>query len=133
MNPLRLLWSFYGRIGRLEFLSGLLLNLALAVAARAALAHFAAELPPHQPGEPPDPTIALATLPAVASFIWASLALMVKRFHDIGKTGWFSVVLIVPLFGLIAIIFLLVARGDDYDNAYGPTRSAASLPPPIRL
>src|SRR6058998_2851811 len=118
MNPLKLLWSFYGRIGRLEFLGSLLLNLALAVAARAALAHFAAEQPPHQPGEPPDPTIALATLPAIALFIWASLALMVKRFHDIGKTGWFSVVLIVPLFGLIAIIFLLVARGDDYDNPY---------------
>jgi uncharacterized membrane protein YhaH (DUF805 family) len=123
MNPIKLLWSFYGRIGRLGYLGGLLLNLSLAAAAIAALIYLGQGQPKPPPGAPPDPLIYIF-IPGFILFTWAKLALAAKRFHDLGKSGWLSLVLFIPLFGLIAIIFLLVARGDDYDNQYGLSRSS---------
>jgi uncharacterized membrane protein YhaH (DUF805 family) len=123
MNPLKLLWSFYGRIGRLAYLGGLLLNLSLAVAVIAALVYLGKDHPKPPPGGPLDPLVYFL-IPGFILFTWAKFALAAKRFHDIGKSGWLSLVLVIPLVGLIAIIFLLVARGDDYDNQYGPTRSS---------
>jgi uncharacterized membrane protein YhaH (DUF805 family) len=62
-------------------------------------------------------------IPSFALFAWAKFALAAKRIHDLGKSGWISLVMIIPAFGLIAVIVLLVVRGDDYDNQYGPARS----------
>jgi uncharacterized membrane protein YhaH (DUF805 family) len=123
MNPVKLLWSFYGRIGRLGYLGGLLLNLSFAAAAIAALIYLGQEQPKPLPWGPPDPFVYIF-IPGFVLFTWAKLALAAKRFHDLGKSGWLSLVLFIPLFGLIAIIFLLVAPGDDYGNRYGPTRSS---------
>src|SRR5689334_2292482 len=123
MNPVKLLWSFYGRIGRLVYLGGLLLNLSFAVAAIAALIYLGQEQPKPPPEGPPDPFVYIF-IPGFILFAWAKLALAAKRFHDLGKSGWLSLVLFIPLFGLIAVIFLLVAPGDDYDNQYGLSRSS---------
>ena len=118
MNPLKLLWSFYGRIGRLAYLGGLLLNLVLAGAAFAALVHFGQG---QTPGEP-HPAVVLIFIFGFLVFTWAKFALAAKRLHDLGKSGWISLVLIIPLVGLIAVIFLLCASGDAFDNQYGPAR-----------
>jgi uncharacterized membrane protein YhaH (DUF805 family) len=125
MNPIKLLWSFYGRIGRLGYLGGLLLNLSLAVAAIAALIYLGQEQPKPPPGRALDPFVYIA-IPGFILFTWAKLALAAKRFHDLGKSGWLGLVLFIPLFGFIAVIFLLVAPGDDYDNQYGLSRSSGS-------
>jgi len=58
---------------------------------------------------------------------------MAKRLHDLGMSGWLSLVLIVPIFGIMGLLILHFPRGDDYDNAYGPVqRKAAPLPQPSR-
>ena len=127
MNPLKLLWSFYGRIGRTAYLGGLLLNLVWAGAAFAALVYIDQG---RTPGETPHP-LQYILIPGFVLFTWAKFALASKRLHDLGKSGWISLVLIIPLFGLIAVIFLLCASGDAFDNAYGPARRQASpLPQP---
>ena len=126
MNPLKLLWSFYGRIGRGVYLGGLLLNIAWAGAVIAALVYLERGRPTPAPEGPIDPLIYIV-LPGFILFTWAKLALAAKRFHDLGKSGWLSLVLAIPLFNLIAVIFLLFARGDDYDNQYGPARSTGPL------
>ena len=132
MNPVKLLWSFYGRIGRRAYVGGLLLNLALAGAAIAAVVYLGKDRPRAEPGGPLDPLVAYIVLPGFLLFSWAKLALAAKRLHDLGKSGWICLVLFIPLFGLIAVIFLLFARGDDYDNAYGPARRATAHLEPAR-
>lgn len=121
LNPLKLLWSFHGRIGRLSYLGGLSLNLGWAGAAIAALFYLADG---RTAGEPPHPAMLPILIAGFALFTWAKLALAAKRLHDLGKSGWISLVLIIPAFGLIAVVFLLVARGDDDHNQYGPARLA---------
>jgi uncharacterized membrane protein YhaH (DUF805 family) len=126
MNPFQLLWSFDGRIGRTAYAGGLLLNLLLMIIAVAivqdlnrgwglASSRLQGYLPP--------------SLAVIVFFIWADLALAAKRFQDLGNNGKFSLLLLVPGVGLIFIVILLVARGQDKDNCYGPAPSTSDLAP----
>ncbi len=49
-----------------------------------------------------------------------SLAVMIRRLHDIGKSGWWWLISIIPLIGPIWLIVLLATRSDPGDNKYGP-------------
>jgi len=48
------------------------------------------------------------------------LALIVRRMHDIGKSGWFYLVRFVPVIGGIWILVLLCTEGNFGSNEYGP-------------
>lgn len=51
--------------------------------------------------------------------IFFILSLTARRFHDIGESGWFSLLMIVPYVGLIVCVFLIIMRGIDGENNYG--------------
>jgi len=119
MNPFKLLWSFHGRIGRGAYAGGLLLNLAWASAAAVGLIYLGRDEmlqahPSLQLGSLAIPLITLLTgALAITLFIWAKCGLMAKRLHDLGHRGWTCLVVFIPVINVIAIISLLVARGDD--------------------
>jgi uncharacterized membrane protein YhaH (DUF805 family) len=46
----------------------------------------------------------------------------IRRLHDINKSGWLMLLLIIPLVNLIFMIYLLLARGTDGANRFGPVR-----------
>jgi uncharacterized membrane protein YhaH (DUF805 family) len=58
--------------------------------------------------------------------LWVSLAVAVKRYHDRNKSGWWILIVFVPLIGhlwyLIECGFL---RGTPGPNSYGPDPLAA--------
>ncbi|PXY40066.1 DUF805 domain-containing protein [Flavobacterium cheongpyeongense] len=47
------------------------------------------------------------------------LALIVRRMHDIGKSGWFYLVRFIPVIGGIWILVLLCTEGNYGENNYG--------------
>lgn len=49
-----------------------------------------------------------------------SLAVGVRRLHDIGKSGWMMLVGIIPLIGAIWLLVLLVTDSNPGENQYGP-------------
>ncbi|RCW91640.1 DUF805 domain-containing protein [Winogradskyella arenosi] len=49
-----------------------------------------------------------------------SLAVAVRRLHDVGKSGWFYLISLIPLIGGIWLIILFATEGDHGANAYGP-------------
>ena len=49
-----------------------------------------------------------------------SLAVIVRRLHDIGKSGWFYFVSLIPFIGSIWLIILFATEGDKGPNQYGP-------------
>ena len=53
-----------------------------------------------------------------------SIAIGVRRLHDIGKSGWWLLISFVPLIGAIWLIILMVKEGDHGNNAYGPDPKA---------
>jgi uncharacterized membrane protein YhaH (DUF805 family) len=48
--------------------------------------------------------------------------LIIKRLHDVDHNGRICLVLLIPVVDVIAAISLLIAKGDDFDNPYGPGR-----------
>ena len=43
----------------------------------------------------------------------------VRRLHDTGKSGWWYLISLVPIIGVILLIIWFVKEGDSHDNLYG--------------
>mgnify|MGYP001467272326 CR=1 FL=1 len=65
----------------------------------------------------------LYTIGALAHFI-PGLAVVVRRLHDVGKSGWFYLIALIPFIGIIWLLVLMCTDGDKGDNAYGPDPKA---------
>ena len=49
-----------------------------------------------------------------------SLAVTVRRMHDLGKSGWSVLISFIPLVGPIWFLVLLATEGEHGENYYGP-------------
>lgn len=47
------------------------------------------------------------------------LAVSVRRLHDIGKSGWMLLVVLIPVIGTIWLIILFATEGTTESNEYG--------------
>ena len=54
----------------------------------------------------------LATIPA-------SITVMIRRMHDLGKSGWMCLILIIPLLGALVFLYWTVSDGQPHANDYG--------------
>lgn len=52
------------------------------------------------------------------------IAVVIRRLHDTGKSGWWILLSFIPLIGTIWLLILLVTAGDEGPNAYGPDPKA---------
>jgi len=43
-----------------------------------------------------------------------------RRFNDVDRTGWWSVLLMVPFLNFFVSLYLMFAGGTEGDNEYGP-------------
>lgn len=50
---------------------------------------------------------------------WISIAAHVKRFHDLGHTGWLILLSLVPLVNFACLIWMGFVRGDIGANRFG--------------
>ena len=48
-----------------------------------------------------------------------SISILVRRLHDVNKSGWFYWIALIPIIGAIWLIVLLVKEGTNGENAYG--------------
>lgn len=72
-------------------------------------------------GESPTPLYGLfVVLGLIYSFgmLVQSIAIMVRRLHDIGKSGWWALLLLTVI-GVFVLIYFLCQKGDEQANAYG--------------
>lgn len=49
-----------------------------------------------------------------------SVAVGVRRLHDVGKSGWFILIGLVPIVNVYVFYLMLIKKGDVGDNQYGP-------------
>ncbi len=56
-----------------------------------------------------------------------SLAAGARRLHDIGKSGWFQLLGLIPVLGWILLIYWAVQPGDPGANQYGPPPADAPM------
>ena len=127
MEVLKVLFSFQGRIGRIAYWLGSLIVEVYFIAS--------AKLCGALLGVPiyflrPTPTLAMTSLNVQASLFallvlgvgvlfvtWSVLAISVKRWHDRGKSGWWILIGLIPIFGALWILvecgFLPGTRGAN--------------------
>ncbi|HEX2547971.1 MAG TPA: DUF805 domain-containing protein [Ramlibacter sp.] len=104
--------DFTGRGGRSEYWWFALFSIALSIVAMWLLGSWIAQL------------VNLALL-------LPSLAVGTRRLHDMGKSGWFQLIWLVPFFGWILLVYWLVqptVGPNEYGS--GPAQpNVPSLPP----
>ncbi len=69
--------------------------------------------------------LASAALGDTGNALWTlatiipSIALGVRRLHDIGRSGWWLLIILVPLIGFLVLIYWAVQPPEDGPNQYG--------------
>jgi len=57
----------------------------------------------------------------VLALVLPSLAVGARRLHDIGKSGWYMLLHLLPLIGILVLIFFWVQPSQTESNSYGVT------------
>ena len=73
----------------------------------------------------------LSILYAVAVFV-PGLAVAVRRLHDVGKSGWYLLIILIPIAGPIWFLVLTVMDSQPGDNKYGPNPKEEITAPPAQ-
>lgn len=96
--------NFHGRARRSEFWWFVLFNMIVNVVASVV-----------------DNAIGIPILGIVAflGLIIPGIAVTIRRFHDTGRSGWWYFILLVPLVGVILVIYWFVQRGTVGPNEWG--------------
>ncbi len=57
-----------------------------------------------------------------------SLAVGARRLHDMGKSGWWQLLMLIPILGWIIMIVFLATDTQPIDNQYGPNPKGGNTP-----
>ncbi len=96
--------DFRGRACRIEFWMFTLINILFSVAAALV-----------------DQLLGISVISYIYSLavLVPSLAVCVRRLHDIGKSGWFYFICLIPLIGAIWLVVLFAKDGQPGENQWG--------------
>lgn len=97
--PFKKYVDFEGRSSRMEFWTFVLVNLVISA--------ILANLLPY-----------LGSLFSLAIIV-PTIAVSVRRLHDVGQSGWLLLVGLIPLVGLIILIYFYVQESQAGANEYG--------------
>jgi uncharacterized membrane protein YhaH (DUF805 family) len=62
----------------------------------------------------------LINLAVALGLFLPSLAMAVRRLHDTDRSGWWYLIIFIPLVGLIVLLVWFVTRGTAGANRFGP-------------
>ncbi|SFA69755.1 MULTISPECIES: DUF805 domain-containing protein [unclassified Bacillus (in: firmicutes)] len=96
---------FHGRARRKEYWMFVLVNVIISIILSSIEA--VADLPKF-----------LSTLYSLAVLL-PSLAVGVRRLHDIGKSGWWLLLSLIPIIGGIILLVFMCQDSQESDNQYG--------------
>ncbi len=114
---------FGGRARRKEYWLFVLFN-AIIVTVLFTLAF----LPPSGPGEGLGLAISFLLILYVLAIAVPSLAVAIRRLHDLGKSGWWMLISFIPIAGAIWLLILFASDSQPGDNAYGPNPKGVPAP-----
>ena len=75
----------------------------------------------YEPGEPTLLSLSAIIIPGAVmlTHIIPGLAVTVRRLHDVGVTGWFLLILILPVIGPLILIVMMCLPSAVGNNGYG--------------
>ena len=70
--------------------------------------------------------LAILYLSITAVVLLPSLAVSVRRLHDIGRSGWWLFIHFVPVVGPLLLLYFFVQPSDEEQDRYGPVPQPGS-------
>ncbi|NPA68753.1 MAG: DUF805 domain-containing protein [Chlorobi bacterium] len=69
-----------------------------------------------------DNILGIQILSTIYSFavLLPSLSIGARRLHDVGKSGWWQLIALIPFIGIIVLIVFWVMDGTPGENKWGP-------------
>ena len=106
-------WTVKGRASRSEFWKGSFGNAVLLGIAFYILGLLLAT---------PELAFVLIALQTVVGLVttWIGMILCMRRLHDIGKSGWWYWIGLIPLIGGILLLIWACTASEAAENQYGP-------------
>lgn len=108
-------FSANGRLGRVRYLGYLMGAWALVTLAMIPVALLVALLVTNN-----QRVFVFLPLALSIAFMGLSFVLAKRRLNDLNKSGWFALLLLVPIVNLALSLWLLFGPGDQGANHYGP-------------
>ena len=68
--------------------------------------------------------VAIISIAAILAHVVPSIAVTVRRLHDVGQSGWFLLLAFIPYIGNLIIFVFSVIEGNKGTNKYGPDPKA---------
>lgn len=62
--------------------------------------------------------IALATV--FLSLLIPTLAVAARRLHDIDRSGWWQLIVLIPILGMVIFFVFTTKKGTEGENRFGP-------------
>ncbi|MGR5114365.1 DUF805 domain-containing protein [Photobacterium damselae subsp. damselae] len=112
LKVLRNYFGFKGRARRKEYWYFFLFNTIIAIVLSIADLVFKTEVTAQGTGMISSIYSLLILIP--------SIAVGVRRLHDLDKSGWWMLIGIIPLIGAIVLIYFFVQDGQASSNRFGP-------------
>jgi uncharacterized membrane protein YhaH (DUF805 family) len=56
------------------------------------------------------------------------IGVTIRRLHDTGRSGWWILIILIPLVGWIVLLVFMVLDSQPATNAYGPNPKAGEAP-----
>ena len=109
--------TFSGRASRSEYWKFMLIYVVILFIAQA----LDAGLFPHTVDEA-GMGGTITTIATILLFL-PGLGVHIRRLHDVGKSGWWVLLQIVPLIGTLVLLYFLVKPSEKGTNKYGPQPS----------
>lgn len=124
LTPWRKYATFKGRASRKEFWTFYLVNTAIVL--------FFGSIHSHGLIRLMSGSFELSGLSTVLFlFVWAALmptlAVIVRRLHDLGRTGWWVLLGFLPVIGGLVLLIMLLFDGQSSTNQYGPNPKSMTV------
>ena len=114
--------SSKGRLGRLRYFS---YSFGISIAGMVVFGLIAALLS-MLPSSVQSFAMGALMIPGYLVLTVVLVMLGIQRLHDIGKSGWYYLLMIIPILGVAASLWMMFWPGSKVANAYGPP------PPPTK-
>lgn len=62
----------------------------------------------------------MVAAPLALGVLWSVVCAYVQRFHDLERSGWWTLILFVPFANLLGIFYLGFFDGTSTSNDFGP-------------
>ena len=64
----------------------------------------------------------------ILATIIPAIAVLIRRLHDTGRSGWWALIGLIPLAGAIVLLVFTVEDSNPTENKYGPSPKSGVNP-----